>query len=164
MQLPYRKPGKFSQVQTDPLLTEEKFLKLKTELARLKKSRPAAAAEVARTAQNGDFSENAEYQHAKGRLRGINGAIEKLEYELDHAVIIEARSTQTVAVGHRVSVECGGAERTYHILGSAETDPGAGVISHSSPIGAALLGRAVGDEVVVKLAAKEMVCKIVRIE
>jgi transcription elongation factor GreA len=164
MQLPYRKPGIYSQVQTDPLLTEEKFLKMKDDLTRLKKNRPAAAAEVARTAQNGDFSENAEYQHAKGRLRGINAAIEKLEFELGRAVIIEARSTQSVSVGHRVTVDYGGALRTYHILGSAETDPARGIISHTSPIGAALLGCSVGDEVLVKLAAKEMVYKIMRIE
>ncbi len=147
MQIPYRKPPKFSEFQQDPLLTQQKFLELQSKLKHLLASRPQAADEVNRLAQNGDFSENAEYQHAKGRLRGMNSAILKLEHQISHAVIIKTRGNGTVEIGTRVTVEVSGAQRTYHILGSAETKPEKGIISYTSPIGSALIGHAVGDVV-----------------
>lgn len=164
MQLPYRKPPKMSEFEQDPLLTEEKFLALQDKLTRLYASRPAVADDVHRLAQNGDFSENAEYQQAKGKIRGINHAILKLEHQLDHAILIKAGKTDKVSTGHTVTVEIGPAQRTYQILGSAETNPEKGIISHTSPIGAALLGHAVGDAVVVKLAdGRELTYKIIKI-
>lgn len=177
MRVPYRKPGKFSQMKPDPLMTKAKFNELTQELERLKKKRPQAAAEVARLAELGDFSENAEYQLAKGRLRGINNAILRLESELNQAEIIKpSEQTETVQIGHTVTVENEGKspperdpasrrwQKTYQILGSSETKPERGIISHNSPIGSALMGRAVGDEARVKLADREVAYKIVKIE
>lgn len=165
MQLPYRKPGKFTDVETDPLMTQEKFAALKKNLADLFARRPAVADEVHRLAQNGDFSENAEYQAAKGKLRGINHAIQKLEYQIDHAVIIQTRKNDVVGIGHHVAVEIieTGAIRTYQILGSAETNPAAGIISHTSPIGAALMGHAVGDVVKIVLPDRTLEFSIKKI-
>lgn len=165
MRIPYRKPGHFSQVKPDPLLTEAKFAELKNKLVRLKSARPQAAAEVARLAELGDFSENVEYQLAKGRLRGINSGILKLENQLNTAVIIaHSKQTDTVQIGHTVTVAVNGKEKTYQILGSSEADPGKGIISHNSPIGAALVGRKGGETVTVKLAGKEVMYKIIRVE
>lgn len=163
MQLPYRKPPKISEFEQDPLMTEEKFLALQEKLARLYASRPAVADDVHRLAQNGDFSENAEYQQAKGKIRGINHAILKLEHQLDHAVLIKKGSADKVATGHTVTVQIGPAERTYQILGSAETNPDKGIISYTSPIGAALIGHKVGDVVEVVLADRKISYKILKI-
>ncbi len=150
---------------TDPLLTKEKFAELERKLARLKNfSRPRAAAEVSRMAQMGDFSENTGYQYAKGRLRGINQAILNIENQLKNAVIIKSpEQTDTVQVGHQVTIESGGKQKTYQILGSTETNPRAGVISRHSPLGAALIGRGAGDVVKVKLTEKEVEYKIIKI-
>lgn len=165
MRVPYRKPGKYGQMKQDPLLTEGKFNELKKELARLKKIQPQAAAEVSRLAELGDFSENAEYQIAKGRLRGINNAIQRLEYQLDHAEIISSKKqTGVVEIGNTVTVVQNKKEKTFQILGSSETDPHRGIISHNSPIGSALIGHKVGDSVIVKLAEKEVEYKIIKIE
>ncbi len=166
MQIPYRKPGKFSQLPIDHFLTQSKLDELKNELERLKKYlRPQAAAEVARLAELGDFSENVEYQLAKGRLRGINYRILSLEFQCNQAVIIEENAVNTVVrVGHTVTVENNGKQRTFQILGSAETDPRQGVISHVSPVGAALLGRAVGEVVRVQLAGREVEYVILAIQ
>jgi|SRR3989344_456359 len=166
MRIPYRQPGKYSQTQFDPVLTKEKEAEIKRQLDRLKNtSRPRAAAEVARLAELGDFSENVEYQLAKGRLRGINNRILILENQLRQAVIITPQSsTNIVRLGHTVTIECGGNKRIYQILGSAETNPKQGIISHNSPIGAAIIGRKVGETVRVKLAKKEVECKILKIE
>src|SRR3989344_1347139 len=115
-----------------------------------------------RLAEMGDFSENAAYQMAKGRLRGINQKILELEDQLSHAELIKSGSdTGTVQLGNKVTIEINGGEKSYRILGSSETDPKQGVVSYSSPMGTALMGRAVGDRVKIKLADKEMECRIV---
>lgn len=164
MQVPYRKPGKFSQIKSDPLMTQVKFDELEAKLSRLKESRPHAAQEVARLAELGDFSENVEYQLAKGRLRGINSGILKLERQLNDAEIIAPnKKTDTAQVGHTVTIECNGKEKTYQILGSSETKPEKGIISHNSPIGSALLGHRVGDEVKIVVGEKEVKYEVIKI-
>ncbi|MEK7625513.1 MAG: GreA/GreB family elongation factor [Patescibacteria group bacterium] len=165
MQIPYRKPGKFSQMKTDPLITKEKFAELEKELAHLKKIQPAAAAEVSQLAELGDFSENVEYQLAKGRLRGIIGAITKLNSQLNHAEIIQPdKNSNTVQLGNKVTIARGKAAKTFLILGSEESDPKNNIISHNSPLGVALMGRRSGDNVLVKLVTGEVEYKIIKIE
>ena len=147
MQLPKRKPGKYTNLQNDPLMTGHKFAELKQDLERLMAKRPHAASEVSRLAELGDFSENVEYQLAKGRLRGINNAILKTERQLADADIIAPPNTDMVHVGSTVLIETQGKQKTYTILGSSETNPSKGIISHTSPIGALLLGKKKGDVV-----------------
>jgi transcription elongation factor GreA len=164
MQIPYRKPGKFSQLQQDPLLTQEKFLQLERDLDRLKNTaRPQAAAEVKRLAELGDFSENAEYQLAKGKLRGINSRIFAIEVQLKNAVIIQKEESGVVEIGSTVTVSDGHEQKTFTLLGSAETKPGKGVISYTSPVGKALLGHEVGDMVEIVLPQKTLLYTILNI-
>lgn len=166
MQLPYRKPTKFSNIPLDPLMTPEKIAELERELEILKKKKPQAAAEVSRLAEFGDFSENAEYQLAKGRLRGINNAITKLEVQINQAVVIQpAKQSAGVQIGHTVTVEGEiGQKRAYQILGSSETDPAKGIISYTSPIGKALLGKKVGEVVTIVIGNKHTIYTVVRIQ
>lgn len=165
MQTPKRKPGKYTFLKPDPNLTLEKYNELKDKLAKLKKSRPFAAAEVKRLAEMGDFSENAAYQIAKGRLRGINQKILDIEDHIERAIIIKPnKSASIVKLGNKITVETGGEQKTYLILGSSETDPPGGVISHNSPIGSALINRRVGDKIKIKLKNKEVDYKIIGIE
>lgn len=182
MQIPKRKPGKYTNERPDPNLTKTEFNKLKSKLTELKLSLPRAADEVRRLAEMGDFSENAAYQMAKGRLRGINQRILELEDQLKYAVIIKpAKDAQIVQIGHKVTIEevsrhsllntkgwrdvptaVGTKEKTYLILGSEETDPLKGVISQNSPLGSVLLGHKLGD--IIKIPPKGVEWKIVRIE
>lgn len=165
MQIPYRKPGPYSQTKADPFMTKDKFVELEKKLASLKRSQPFAISEVTRLAQLGDFSENAEYQHAKGRLRGINEKMLRLNYQLDHAEIIDSQlQKNTVQLGSTVTISKGKDEKTYQILGSTETDPKKGIISHNSPIGSALLGHKIGEVIKIKLADKEVEYMIIKIE
>jgi len=163
MQIPYRKPGFFSQIKPDPLMTEEKFLELNKNLEHLKKIRPTAAAEVARLAELGDFSENAEYQMAKGRLRGINSRITGLEYEIKNAQIIKKSDSGKVGLGSKVKVEIEGKEKEYTILGSSETNPAHGVISHLSPLGKILMNKKTGDTFSLTVQNYEKIGKITEI-
>jgi transcription elongation factor GreA len=166
MQVPTRRADKLPRVKPDATITAEKYNELKSKLERLiKVSRPREAADVKHLASMGDFSENAGYQLAKARLRGINQRILDIEDLLKRAEIIRpSRNMDKAQLGHRVTVEINGRRRTYEILGSAETNPASGVISHNSPLGAALLGRCVGEDVEVRLAGKTVVARIIKIE
>ncbi|MEI6378219.1 MAG: GreA/GreB family elongation factor [Candidatus Falkowbacteria bacterium] len=166
MQLPYRKPDKFTYIKPDPNITRARFNEFKEKLERLKTvSQPRAAAEVRRLAEMGDFSENAAYQIAKGKLRGINQRIMELEYMLEHADIIEGGSTSgRVELGSIVTVSVNGKQKTYELLGSSETDPASGIISHNSPLGQALLGRKIGDKVNVRLTDRSVEYQIVSLK
>ncbi len=165
MQVPYRKPGKYALIPKDPTMTEDKFLELQKKLERLRAVQPAAAKEVSRLAELGDFSENVEYQLAKGKLRGINQGILDLEKQLNAADIIQRpRQNTRVEIGHTVTIESGGKQKQYTILGSSESNPAQGVISQNSPIGAALLGRKVGETVKVEIAGKKVEYTLLMIE
>ena len=131
----------------DPFMTQDKFNELTKDLVLLKQKRPHAVSEVARLAELGDFSENVEYQQAKGRLRGINNIILKIEYQLNHAEIIEAPKTGQVEIGSTVTVEIDSQTKIFTILGSSESNPSHGIISYSSPIGKMLFGKSVGETV-----------------
>lgn len=145
-------------MKSDPMLTVEKIKELEAKLDRLKNySRPKGAEEVKRLAEFGDFSENVEYQLAKGKLRGINNTITTIENQLKNATIIEPNSQhEVVQIGHQVTIENDGKQKTYLILGSTETNPQKGVISHVSPLGSALIGKKVGENVELKIADKEV--------
>ncbi len=166
MRLPTRKPGKYTGLQPDPHITQEKYRELERRLRQLEKtSRPRAIAEVKRLATDGDFSDNAAYSLAKGRLRGINRRVTEIEEQLKKAVIIEpAAGHGAVSLGSRVTVGVNGRIKTYHLLGSAETDPAGGVISRNSPLGAALLGRRTGAKIKIQARDKETEYKIIKIE
>lgn len=165
MRVPIRKPGKYTHNKIDGHMTREKYEELKKKLEKWKKfSRPQAAEEVKRLAAFGDFSENAEYQIAKGRLRSLNQRILETEDILKRAEIIDKNNGRDiVSIGSTVTIETGGKQRIYQILGSSETDPSQGIISNKSPIGSALIGRRVGDEVRISLQNKEVKYKIIKI-
>lgn len=164
MRVPIRKPGKYTHHKLDFHITHKKLDEIKNKIDELKKvSRPEAVREVQRLAEMGDFSENAAYQMAKGRLRGINRKIEELENYADHAVVIRPDThTDTVQLGSTVTVEIRGTRKTYTILGSLETDPHQGIISSSSPMGSALMGRKAGDVISFKIGNENVICKIVK--
>ncbi|NTU99482.1 transcription elongation factor GreA [Candidatus Falkowbacteria bacterium] len=165
MQVPIRKPGKYTHLKPDPHMTVEKFNELKNKMEHLKNvSHPRAALEVRRLAEMGDLSDNFAYSMAKGRLRGINQRIFEIEEHLKKAIIIKPGASDRVVIGSTVTVEVNGKQKTYQILGSSETDPLQGVISHNSPIGSALLNKKVNDIVRIKPKDQIIEYKIVNIK
>lgn len=157
MRLPIRKADKYTYLKKDPVITREKFEELKNKLDFLVRvKRPQEAEEVKRLALMGDFSENAGYQLAKGRLRGINQRILEIEDLLKKAQIINpSNQKELIEIGHQVKVIIDGQEeKTYQILGSEETNPGLGVISYTSPLGAALIGKKKDESVEVIINGK----------
>jgi transcription elongation factor GreA len=133
-------------------LTKEGFEKLKEELDYLRNVRRKEVARRLRLAlEEGDITESAEYEDAKNEQAFLEGRILTLETMLKNAVIIDEKSTsEEVRLGSYVTiVEGEGEPETYHIVGSAEADPKSGRISNESPLGRALLGHRLGEEVVV---------------
>ncbi len=152
-------------MRSDPLLTEKKLDELKKKLKTLKAAHPEAAAEVSRLSELGDFSENTEYQMAKARLRSILFGIQKLEHQINNAIIIPSHApSDIVEVGTAVTISDGATRRSFHILGSSEANPQHNIISHTSPLGSALLGHKVGDKIIVNLSHKVVEYRILKIE
>jgi transcription elongation factor GreA len=130
-------------------LTPEGAVKLKEELERLRGPRRQELAQRLRHAvQQGDLSENADYITAKEEQAFLEGRILELETILREAVIVENGGGDVVGVGSTVVVSMdGGEDETFQVVGVAEAKPREGKISHESPIGQALLGHHVGDQV-----------------
>ncbi len=135
-------------------LTPEGLKKLEGELEYLRTVRRQEVAERLRAVlDEQDILENAEYEDAKNEQAFVEGRILTLEEILKNVELIEdVGPTDRVTIGSRVTVvEEDGEPETYHIVGSVEADPMSGRISNQSPLGKALLGHRVGDEVVVKI-------------
>jgi len=149
MRLPTRQSEVLQSTKkvSDDFLSSAAIQRYKDELQNLlKNQRPPAIKEVQRTAEMGDFSENAAYQMAKGRLRQINYRITTLEEKLKSAIVIKASTSGRVSIGSIVTLEAGGKETVYEILGSQESDPLHGKISYLSPLGALLLNKIAGEK------------------
>lgn len=136
-----------------PYITSEGAHRLQDELTHLwKVERPRVTAEVTAAAAQGDRSENAEYQYGKRRLREIDRRIRYLSKRLDEVQVVVPSPEQEgrVFFGAWVTMaDDEDAETTYRIVGSDELDLTKGHITIDSPVAKALLGKRVGDEVVV---------------
>ena len=168
MRLPTRKSEleRLQRQEVDNYLTPQKIAAMERELDDLVKSKRAPAAdEVARTAQMGDLSENAAYQFAKQNLRRINDRITMLEERLKHAIPIQVGDSDgKVRIGSTVKLAVDDKEFTFEILGSSETNPSRGRISHSSPLGVELIGKSVGNVITLKTPKGSTNYTIVSIE
>jgi len=134
-------------------LTPEGHKRLKKELDYLRAvRRPQVAAYIQLAKDGGDIMENAGYDDAKNEQAFVEGRIATLKAMLKNSVLIEESGPSEVAVlGSWVKVaDEDGEEETYRIAGWAEADPTRGLISNESPLGQALLGHRVGEEVAVQ--------------
>ncbi len=140
-------------------ITKKGYEALKAELDRLRKEeRPKVIEAIAEARSHGDLSENAEYEAAKERQGFIEARINELERKLAEARIIETAnlSSETVVFGATVvllDVQAN-QQRQYTLVGQDEADLKNGKISVQSPVGKALIGRRVGDQVEVTTPAK----------
>ena len=150
-------------------LTRRGAEKLKEELHRLKTvERHAVIQAIAEARAQGDLSENAEYEAAKDKQGFIEGRILELESKLAAAQIIDPSKVDAggrVVFGATVDLEEGGTghEVTYQIVGDDEADLKQGLISISSPIARALIGKEAGDEAVVFAPGGEKRYEIVEV-
>jgi transcription elongation factor GreB len=142
--------------------------RLREELERLwREERPRVTQAVAAAAAQGDRSENAEYTYGKRRLREIDRRVRFLRRRLDGLVVVDQPPADGTRVffGAWVQLEAeDGAVSRYRIVGPDEFDMAPGYISMDSPLGRALLRRALDEEVTVETPAGSRVYVIVSIE
>jgi transcription elongation factor GreA len=130
--------------------------RLQAELQRLKHvDRPAVINAIAEARSHGDLSENAEYDAARERQGFIEGRIAELDGTLSNAQLIEPSTIEAdgrVVFGATVEIEDleSGTKVTYQIVGDVEADIRSNLISVSSPVARALIGKYEGDVVEVK--------------
>src|ERR671934_530336 len=126
-------------------MTQDQRDRLAAELAELEGPRRAAAVQAIKAAREfGDLSENFEYHAAKNEQGLLEARIRTLRSRLDHAVVVSSVSSDVVQVGSRVEIEDAQGERMMVEISSVG---GACAVSPDSPLGTALMGSAVGDEV-----------------
>ena len=129
--------------------------------------RKEVAQKIKEAREQGDLSENAEYDAAKDEQRDIEARIEELEKHLKNVEVVgqDEVDADTVGIGSRVKlydVEMD-EEVEYTIVGSTEADALNGKISNESPVGAALIGSKVGETIVVETISGDLEFKILEI-
>jgi transcription elongation factor GreA len=154
-------------VQRIPL-TPEGFRKLQDELERLMKvDRPKNIQAISEARAHGDLSENAEYHAAKEQQSFIAGRIQELKSKIAMAQVIDPSKIKQSSVGFGAKVKVldieAEVEYIFILVGPEEADVKQGKISLSSPVGKALIGKEVGDTVVIKAPARTIEYEILEI-
>ena len=147
-------------------LTQKGFDDLKKEYNEvLEKRRPEVVERLSSAREMGDLSENAEYTAAREELSFIDNRIDELEVLLKQAQLITdaGHKSASVDLGSQVSVKIANKEEVFTVVGEWEADPAEKKISHESPLGKALLGKAVGDEIEVDAPVGKKVYTVVSI-
>lgn len=149
-------------------ITIRGYENLKKELARLKTvERPENIKAIEEARAHGDLSENAEFDAAKDRQGFIEGRINELTYKIASADVIdpETLSSDTVVFASRVILENVDTEESvaYQIVGPDESDIEKGMISVTSPLGRAMVGKKPGDEITVQAPGGKRCYELVEI-
>lgn len=150
------------------VITPQGFEDIQNELNELLSTkRPAVIERIRQARQLGDLSENFDYEDAKRSQAMLESRIVELKAILSHASVVERTECDTcIGIGAKVKVKDldDGFEDEYTIVGPAESSPAEGRISHESCVGEALMGRKVGDTVVVLAPGGAIKYKIVAVK
>lgn len=142
-------------------ITESGQRELERELEELKSRRGEIADKIAAARDFGDLSENAEYDAAREAQGLLETRITEIETILQNSSIIQTSSSSTVTLGSTVELEANGKTVVYTVVGPVEADPLEGKVSNESPIGQALMGKAVGDTVTISTPKGELAYTVV---
>lgn len=148
-------------------VTKEGLDELKHELEVLSKTkRPEVLERVSQARAMGDLAENSEYTAAREELSLIDGRIEELSDILKNVELIKETHKGTkggVQLGSTITVSINGKKEDFVLVGEWEADPHNKKISHESPLGKALLGKAIGEKVEVEAPAGKVSYTVVSI-
>ncbi|WP_321531751.1 transcription elongation factor GreA [uncultured Desulfuromonas sp.] len=150
-------------------MTPECYARLQEELkTRIKVDRPKVVQDIAEARSHGDLSENAEYDAAKDRQAHIEGRIAELNDKLARAEVIDPKSinTEKIVFGATVTLfdTDSDNEVVYQIVGEDEADIKQGKISVTSPVGKALIGHTLDDEVRINVPSGTRIYEVTEIE
>ena len=144
-------------------ITNEGKKELEAELEVLKSRRGEIAEKIAAARDYGDLSENAEYDAAREDQGLVESRIAEIEDILQNAEIIKTSRASSVTIGSKVELKNGSKSVAYHVVGPVEANPIEGKISNESPIGQALMGKKVGESVVVATPKGDVTYEVVSI-
>lgn len=148
------------------LLTKKGLEELKAEYHELsEKKRVKAVERIAKARELGDLAENSEYAAAREDLAFIDGRIAELDEIFKNAkvVTINTKSKDKVCLGCQVKVKVNGKKEIFTIVGEWEANPQEKKISHTSPLGKALIGKKKGESVSVEAPVGKITYKIINI-
>jgi len=152
-------------VNNDIQITKEGLQALQNECkCLLDEKRPKLVERISNARQQGDLTENSDYQNARDELEFMDGRIEELEHVIKNAKIISKVKGDGVCVGMKVKVKVNGNQHVFHIVGEWEADPAEKKISHTSPLGQALIGKRIGDKTEVDAPAGKVTYEILGVE
>ncbi len=145
-------------------LTSDGVAELEAEIKALIDNRGVVADRIKTAREFGDLSENAEYSSAKQDQDRAETRIGEIEHILKNAEVISApKKKDIIELGNTVVLKNAKGEKKFTIVGSVQADPMDGKISDESPIGMALLGKKLGEEVEIKTPAETTSYKITNI-
>lgn len=132
----------------------------------LNQKRPKMVERLAYARSQGDLSENSDYANAREELEFLDGKIEEIEEVLKNVSVVASTGaiSDGVGVGAKVTVKVNGKDNIFNIVGEWEADPMNKKISHTSPLGQALIGKKVGEKVEVEAPAGKVQYQILAIE
>lgn len=147
--------------------TKEGYDKLKEEYADLLKQRPLAVLDLKKAREMGDLSENGYYKAARSKLNFIDGRLRRFSDFLKRAEIIDESGhnlpIDTVYIGSTVTLSDGKNKKTYQIVGDLEGQPSEGKLSLLSPVGKAIMGKGLNEEIEIQTPAGKFHYKIAKI-
>jgi transcription elongation factor GreA len=145
-------------------LTQSGVDELQSEIDSLIAKRAGVANAIKTAREQGDLSENAEYQAARAEQERNEARISELEHILQNVEIIKKpKAAGKVQLGSVVKLKNDGKTKEFQVVGTVEADPLSGKISDESPIGQALLGKNVGDSVELVTPAESITYKVIEI-
>lgn len=148
-------------------LTKKGFEALIKELEVLVETkRPRLIDRISNARAQGDLKENSDYQNAKEELEFLEGRINELQEVTKNAKIVDdlPKGGTDVGLGTKVTVRVNGIKNTFEIVGDWEADLGNKKISHTSPLGSALVGKNVGEKIEVEVPVGKILYEIVAID
>lgn len=143
--------------------TKSGYEKLKTELIQLEKEREEVIERLQKAREQGDLSENGAYKAARFELGDVDRQLRITKYQLRYGKVVEKSTTDKADFGSTIIIDDGNKKMTFTLVGGYESDPIQHKLSTISPIGKAVLGKKVGDEIIVYAPTGERKFKVIKV-
>lgn len=144
--------------------TKEGYQKMTKDYQELTEKRKEAVIRLRTAREMGDLSENGAYKAARFELTAIDRELRRLAYLLQMGEIVESKNNGTVDFGCKITVVEGKNKMTFTLVSGYESDPSQRRLSVYSPMGKAVMGKRVGEKVIVYAPSGQIIYKIVAVE
>lgn len=147
------------------LLTKDGYDQLNRQLIDLKKKQDHLITQIEEVAQPDESGEDGLVTQLKEELELTNNKIDEIQESLELSEVISGKvSRESIQVGSRVKIKVSSATKEFHIVSNLESDPSSSKISDQSPLGKALIGKKINDEIEVDAPVGKIVYKIISIK